>query len=293
MARIDQRLLNAIAEKKGVLPKNVYPMISAVSREMFVGRDLAALVVASRLHININKFATSAQLEALRGLTGGRAAPASTPAAVTAVATSSSSRGRGPTARAAKPKPKDNSVFVIHGRDIGLRDSMYEMLSALGCKPLEFQQAVARVRGTGNPWIGDVLDKVFAQAQALIVLFSPDDETKLKDHFVGAGEKQTEGKLKPQARANVIYEAGMAMARHQEKTIMVQVGTIKGFSDIFGRHIMHLNNSPTSRNNFVLRLEQVCKVDRTGNRWMEVGDFTPAIPKPKKKKVAKKTKKRS
>lgn len=282
MAQINPRLLAKIAQKKGIEPRAVYPLISKVVNETFLGRDLAALVLASRLHINIYKYSTPAELAAIRGHLSGQAIAPMRAEARAAVASPSSPRRGTPAARVVKPKPNDNSVFVIHGRDIALKESMDAMLSALGCKPLEFQQAVARVRGTGNPWIGDVLDKVFAQAQALVVLFSPDDETKLKDHFVGSSEKKTEGKLQGQARANVIYEAGMAMARHQEKTIMVQVGSIKGFSDIFGRHMLHLNDSPTSRNNFVLRLEQICKVDRTGNRWMEVGDFTPAGAKVKK-----------
>lgn len=283
MAQIDPRLLAKIAQKKGIDPRAVYPLITKVVNETFLGRELAALVLASRLHININKYSKPDQLAAIRGYLGGRPAHGAPVAAAPAVAAPSPARRTSSAKRVAKARPTDNSVFVIHGRDTALRDSMYGLLSALGCKPVEFQQAVAKIRGTGNPWVGDVLDKVFLQAQALIVLFSPDDETKLKDQFVGKNEKQTEGKPQGQARANVIYEAGMAMARHQEKTIMVQVGTIKGFSDIFGRHMMHLNNSPTSRNNFVLRLEQICNVDRTGDRWMEVGDFTPAAPKAKKK----------
>jgi hypothetical protein len=36
-----------------------------------------------------------------------------------------------------------------------------------------------------------------------------------------------------------------------------------------------------------LRLEKICRIDRTGDRWMKVGDFTPAAAKPKKKKTKK------
>jgi hypothetical protein len=34
------------------------------------------------------------------------------------------------------------------------------------------------------------------QAQAIVVLLSPDDEAKLKDQFVAKHERQTEGKLR-------------------------------------------------------------------------------------------------
>jgi len=90
---------------------------------------------------------------------------------------------------------------------------MFNFLSALGCKPVEFHQAVSRVRGTGNPFIGQVLDKAFEQVQALVVLFSPDDEVKLKDQFLKPNEVLTEGRYRGQARPNVTFEAGMAMGR--------------------------------------------------------------------------------
>ena len=254
MAQINQRLLAKIAEKKGINIKAVYPQITAIVHETFLDRDLAALVLASRTSININKYASAAQLQALRGhLNVARAIPAPPPA-VTATAAPAATRRGTPRARSAKAKPNDNSVFVIHGRDLQLRDSMFNFLSALGCKPVEFHQAVASISGTGNPFIGEVLDKVFEKAQALVVIFSPDEEAMLKPHFVRPSEKHSEGVLQGQARPNVTFEAGMAMARHQEKTIMVQVGAIKSFSDIAGRHKVHLDNSFESRNDFAGRL---------------------------------------
>jgi predicted nucleotide-binding protein len=290
MAQINQRVLAKIAEKKGTDIKAVYPQITAIVHETFLDRDLAALVLASRMNININRYASADQMQAIRGHLGvARNLPAPTPPAAAAAAPAAARRSSRP-ARAPRTKPTDNSVFVIHGRDLALRDSMYGLLSALGCKPVEFQQAVAQVRGTGNPFVGEVLDKVFTKAQALVVLLSADDEAKLKDHFLRPTEKRTEGTLQGQARANVIYEAGMAMARHQEKTIMVQVGAMKSFSDIFGRHILRLDDSFASRNDFVGRLAKICKVDRTGNTWTTVGNFVPAAGKPRKKK--KKVKKR-
>jgi len=131
------------------------------------------------------------------------------------------------------------------------------------------------VRGTGNPFIGQVLDTAFEQVDALVVLFSPDDEVRLKDQFQKAGEANTEGQLRGQARPNVIFEAGMALGRHPEKTIMVQVGEMKSFSDIAGRHMVHLDNSFERRNDFALRLGKLCKVDTTGTDWTKSGDFTP------------------
>jgi predicted nucleotide-binding protein len=275
MAKINQNLLQRIADKQHISLKAVYPQITKIVHETFLERDLAALVLASRLHINIRKYSTPDQREQIRGyLSGGhRGAPA--PGAVSPAAPAApAARGRANSTKGVLKK--DNSIFVIGGRDTALTESMFNFLSALGCKPVEFHQAVARVRGTSNPFIGVVLDKVFEQMQALVVLFSPDDEVKLKDQFLKPSEVMTEGRYCGQARPNVIFEAGMALARHEEKTIMVQVGDIKSFSDIAGRHMVHLDDSFESRNDFAGRLGKLCKVDTSGNRWTKVGKFEPA-----------------
>jgi len=35
----------------------------------------------------------------------------------------------------------------------------------------------------------------------------------------------------------VLFEAGLAMGRHPRKTVFVQVGKVKPFSDVGGRHM--------------------------------------------------------
>lgn len=276
MARIDSDLLQAIADKLGATTSRpAYRRVEAVVHETFLERELAALVAASRLRVNINRYSTPEQREQIRSFLGGGAprggtpAPAPVPAAPTV-------QGRG--GKAAKPRKKDNSVFVIGGRDVALTESMFALLDALGCRPVEFHQAVARVRGTGNPFVGQVLDKAFEQVQALVVLFSPDDEAKLKEQFLKPHDGASERQLRGQARPNVTFEAGMAMGRHEEKTIMVQVGDIKSFSDIAGRHIVHLDDTYDSRRDFATRLGQLCKVDTDGTRWTKIGKFEPTGP---------------
>jgi hypothetical protein len=63
LALINQRLLEAIAAKQGITVKGVYPQITKVVHETFLERDLAALVLATRHRININKHSTPAQAQ--------------------------------------------------------------------------------------------------------------------------------------------------------------------------------------------------------------------------------------
>nr|WP_283812911.1 TIR domain-containing protein [Bradyrhizobium rifense] len=81
-----------------------------------------------------------------------------------------------------------------------------------------------------------------------------------------------------------LFEAGLAMGRHAEKTVLVQVGKIKPFSDVAGRHIVKLSESTESRNDLANRLEKIgCKVDKVGRDWLKAGYFVPTEPKPAKK----------
>jgi predicted nucleotide-binding protein len=272
MGRINPDLLDAIIAKTGSRP-TAYRRIQEVRRDTFLERDRAALVVGTQLGISINRYSTPEQRADVRAHIG--ASPTAAPTApLPPAAPAPAPRGRGAKA-AVKRRKKDNSVFVISGRDQAVTESMYALLDTLGCRPVEFHQAVAKVRRTGNPFIGDVLDKAFEQVQALVVLFTPDDEAKLKDHFLKKHGDRGERKLAGQPRPNVIFEAGMALARHPEKTIMVQVGPLKSFSDISGRHLVHLADTYDSRLDFVTRLGRICKVDTTGTRWPKVGRFVP------------------
>ena len=168
--------------------------------------------------------------------------------------------------------PKD--VFVVHGRNEALRRSMFSFLRSVGLHPLEWEKALALTK-KGSPYIGEILDAAFDNAVATIVLLTPDDEARLKSEFLHPSDGNEERELTGQARANVLFEAGMAFARHQEKTILVQIGSIRPFSDVGGRHVIRLSNDISARQAFLNRLRNVgCDVDQTGTDWHHEGDFT-------------------
>ncbi|WP_316178363.1 MULTISPECIES: nucleotide-binding protein [unclassified Bradyrhizobium] len=286
MAKINQVLIDRLADDLGITAKAVYPHITKVANELMLDRHLAALVLAARRGINIHKYSTSAERAEVRGLMGGgrqrdlddepaeRVAPA--PA-----------RRRSPSKhKSARKRTKENTVFVVHGRDDALRKSMFEFLRALGLAPQEWQQALAAAKGN-NPYVGDVIDEVMDQAQAVVVMLSPDDLVTLKEQFWKPDDGPNERKPQGQARPNVLFEAGMAMAHHPKKTVMVRIGRVKQFSDVFGRHIPSLGDDFDSRNDFANRLQKAgCTVDRTGTDWSRAGSFMPTEPKPAKKKRA-------
>lgn len=288
MAKINQALIDRLESKLGIGDKAVYARIAKVVNETALDRHLAALLLAMRNGINVHRFSTEAQRAEVRGvLRNGRereynSADSDNEMVERAV--------RRRPAKASKHKPAkkraiDNTIFVVHGRDEALRRSMFDFLRALDLNPKEWDHVLREARGN-NPYIGNVLDEVMEKAQAVVVMLTPDDLAQLKEQFVGREEKNTEGRPLGQARPNVLFEAGLAMGRHPEKTVLVQIGRVKPFSDVGGRHILRLSESTESRNDLANRLEKIgCKVNRIGRDWMKAGDFVPTEPKPAKKRT--------
>jgi predicted nucleotide-binding protein len=164
-------------------------------------------------------------------------------------------------------------VFVVHGRDAELRKSMFRFLRAIGLEPMEWSKAVAATK-KGSPYIGEVLDQAFKDAAALVVLLSPDDKARLNKKFASKTDPTWETELTGQARPNVLFEAGMAFGRHEDRTILVRVGELRPFSDIGGRHVIHLHNGAEARQQLADRLESAgCDVDTSGTDWSGEGNF--------------------
>jgi predicted nucleotide-binding protein len=282
MAKINQALIERLMKKLGVRQARVYALIQEISAKNRVPRHLGALLLAGDSGVSLQKYATAQDLSDLRGIPNHVPVAAPASAAPPAPARATARKGK------AAPKTKENTVFVVHGRDTKLRDAMYQFLGAVGLKPQEWGHAIRAARGRGgNPLVNDAVAKVMEQAQALVVLLSPDDEAKLKDQFVGKHEKQTEGKLRGQARQNVIFETGIALGAHHRKTVMVQFGDIKPFSDVGGMHIPRFTGDDRSRHDLANRLEDLgCKINRDGDHWLRAGDFTPTAPWTRRKKAA-------
>ena len=173
-----------------------------------------------------------------------------------------------------KAMPDPRKVFVVHGRDSHLRNDFFSFLRALGLQPIEWVEAL-KLTGKATPYIGEALDKAFKNAQAVIVLLSPDDEVRLSPELWDVNEDEEEKNFRLQARPNVLFEAGMAFGTQPDRTVLVEVGKTKAFSDVGGRHVVRLSNSPENRNDIAERLKTAgCDVSKSGSDWLKTGDFT-------------------
>lgn len=272
MAQISPDLLKRLEQKLGIGRRRLNVLISNLANSRLVERETAALMLAAENQIPLQRFSTPEQRAAMRpSLNSQNSLPSTETVSVGPRKKLSKSTSRKP-----KKAQDKNSVFVVHGRDDALRKSMFEFLRAIGLRPLEWEHAILEAKDI-NPHIDDVLDVAMARVQAVVILFSPDDDAMLSVKLHGNKELALEKKLNGQPRPNVLFEAGMALARHPSKTVIVQVGKIRGFSDIAGRHVVRLTNAKEKRNDVLNRLEKIgCDVDRRGTDWMTAGDFVAA-----------------
>ena len=178
-----------------------------------------------------------------------------------------------------QPRPARDAreVFVVHGRNDTAREAMFAFLRSIDLHPLEWSEAI-NATGKASPYIGEILDAAFSRAHAVVVLFTPDDQARLAAPFRVEGDPLYETELTGQARPNVLFEAGMALGRDQNRTVLVELGNLRPFSDVAGRHAIRLDNSLQQRRALAQRLKVAgCQVDIQGTHWHKAGDFEAAL----------------
>lgn len=136
------------------------------------------------------------------------------------------------------------SVFIVHGRDIPNRDALVKLLKQMDVKAITWNEAASK---SSSQETLKIVEAGMSLAQAIIVLFTPDDLAKLQDKFLKDPDGTHERKPTGQARPNVILEAGMAYAKAPDRTIFARVGHLREISDISGFNWVDLDNGYDSR----------------------------------------------
>lgn len=181
---------------------------------------------------------------------------------------------RGQAAVEVRNMPGDRrTVFVVHGRDDRLRREFFDFLRSVGLTPLEWETAVAGT-GKASPYIAEILENAFDTAAAIIVLLTPDDEARLHERLRLPHDPPSEYELTPQARPNVLFEAGMAFAKNPDRTVLVSIGHMRPFSDVAGRHIVFLDDTAERRLTLLQRLRICTDAWVDGTDWLSVGHFS-------------------
>jgi len=211
-------------------------------------------------------------------------------AAVTAVPSETqqheAAQKRARRARGQETVPDPRRVFVVYGRNGRALAAMQLFLRALKLDPLDFD-TVKNDLG-GSPFVGEIIRSGMERAQAIVVLFTPDEHAALRPELWFTRDAEGD-KARWQPRPNVIFEAGMALAIDERRTILVVLGEVGLSSDLHGRHFLALSNSTAARNDLRNALVGTgCQVDQYVSDLdnLEIaGDFEACLKPPVLKNV--------
>jgi hypothetical protein len=147
-------------------------------------------------------------------------------------------------------------VFVIHGHDKRAHGELVKLLDALGLEELSFE-SVANEMGP-SPFVRDIVIEGIKRADAVVALFTPDEQAALYDPETGDSRAAREGGSRWQARPNVIFEAGIAFGglADREPIVAVLGDDVRLFSDLGGVHFVQLSG-PRGKANLKARLESL------------------------------------
>ncbi|WP_405600362.1 nucleotide-binding protein [Streptomyces sp. NBC_01410] len=162
------------------------------------------------------------------------------------------------------------SVFLVHGQDEGTAQEMRSLLRALGLKIVDWEDAKASLK-KGSPYVGDIVLEGMRLSNAVVVLFTADEDVKLRSDLAGGPNGHQKGQ---QSRPNVYYEAGIADALNRDRTVLVEVGNVRKFSDDSGRHAVRFDGGINSRVTLRNALRNAgLTVDDQAHDWMREGKF--------------------
>ncbi|MEU8321172.1 nucleotide-binding protein [Nonomuraea sp. NPDC048881] len=161
---------------------------------------------------------------------------------------------------------KERNVFVIHGRDEEFRKGIFDLLRRMDLNPLEWGTMVDDL-GHSSPYLGEVLDHAFTMMQAALVLMTPDDMVRLHPDLA---EPDQDRLTECQPRPNVLFEAGMALGKCPERTVLLYAGRMRAVSDFGGRNYVAFDGSVQSINKLKVRLQTAgCAVRDAGSDYLD------------------------
>ena len=185
--------------------------------------------------------------------------------------------GSPPAAATAGRNPIDpdrsRNVFVVHGRDEQVRRAMFDLLRRIGLNPLEWEDLVAAT-GKASPFLGEVVLRAPAQAEAAMVLLTPDDLVRLHPSLLKPNDPDDERLLTGQPRPNVLLELGMVLMAYPERTVIVEFGSLRRIADLAGLNVIRFDGSKEAVGKIAQRFKVARRpVNDAGADWLDLSAF--------------------
>src|SRR2546429_1391216 len=129
------------------------------------------------------------------------------------------------------------NVFVVYGRNKHVMREIFAFLKMLSLSPIPWEEAVLSTSRSAS-YIGETLDGLLQQAQAVVVLLTGDDEAQLRSEFFIKGDSVNDRALFSQPRPNVFFGAGKGFSHSwlAPRTILVEAGKGRNCPSLRGPH---------------------------------------------------------
>ncbi|HAU32106.1 MAG: hypothetical protein XD78_0950 [Desulfotomaculum sp. 46_296] len=173
--------------------------------------------------------------------------------------------------------PNRKKVFVIHGANKKINNSLHDFLNSIGLQPVGFDDMFG-LNGDHDLKASEMLITVFKNVQAVLSVLTP-AEAAVKKHQTKYFYNNSEEKPpKFPLRTNVLLSTGMALALNRERTIVVEIGELNFYKDLTGIQTINMDNSPVRRKELLDKLSAVgCDVDAASKDWLSSGDFSDSL----------------
>lgn len=162
------------------------------------------------------------------------------------------------------------TVFIVHGRNEAVLTRLIAFIDGLGLRIITWEDARA-MTNEATPYVLEVVDAGMANAQAVLVIMTAEDRAGLLPQLAKSEDDRADTQLQGQPRENVLFEAGMAIARGRKRTILVFVGDVRFPSDLAGRHVVRLDNSARTRRDLLQRLQTAGCLVKPRDDWLSRG----------------------
>jgi predicted nucleotide-binding protein len=181
-------------------------------------------------------------------------------------------------------------VFVVkHERNTWAYDAISRFLEAIDVNVVTWEAAEEAAEDAlrekkdarRSLTVIDIVNKGFDLASCAVVLMTPDDEARLRAEFrePPLGDEEHEVELRPQPRPNVLFEAGIAWALYEDRTIFVEFSDLPPIewpSDLHGLLRVQLGEGEDGPRRLARRIlgpERWAEV-KAGEAWRASGRFT-------------------
>lgn len=166
-------------------------------------------------------------------------------------------------------------VFLVHGRNQRKVAKIKRLMEeGFGLTVVGWEAARRNVR-QARPSIYDIVLQGIEMSQATVVLFTDDEEVRLRKKFATSEdyEKHTSEPLQRQARPNVFIEAGYAHGVRPRHTLFVswpdRAHLVRWPSDFEGSHFVRFDNKGVARDVLRSRLLEARCVLSLRPDWQE------------------------